>query len=77
MSSVNSWTELISHLIIDRKMSGEQALQPFVDSQNMKVACLELFNQRNLDYDNIDQCVNKLYQADDLLINTLSNLNRF
>lgn len=77
MSSVNSWTELISNLIIDRRMSGEQVFQPFVDSQNIKVACLELFNQRNLDYDNIDQCVNKLFQADDQLNQTLSKLNRF
>jgi hypothetical protein len=76
-ASINSWKDLVAHLILDRGMSGEQAFQPFVEAQNIKVACLEIFNQRNLDYENINQCVNKLHQAEDQLNETLSRFSKY
>jgi len=76
-ASINSWKDLIGHLIIEREMTGEQAFQPFVGAQNIKVACLVIFNQRNLDYQNINQCVNKLHQAEDHLNDILSKFNKY
>lgn len=76
-ASINSWKDLVAHLIIERGMTGEQAFQPFVGAQNVKVACLEIFNQRNLDYENMNQCVNKLHQAEDQLNETLSRFSKY
>lgn len=76
-ASIDTWKELISHLIIDREMPGQKVFQPFVNGQNIKVACLEIFNQRNLEYDNINQCINKLHQAQDQYDQILSKLSKY
>ncbi len=77
MESVNSWKEIIFHSIVHRGASGEQTFNPFISGQNIKVSCLEIYNERNLDYDSIDKCINKLHQADDQFNEILSKLTKF
>ena len=49
----NTWRDILNHYIIARRENGNETLQALVERQNMKVACLEIFNEKNLDYDNI------------------------
>lgn len=75
--SINNWKELIGGLIVDRGLNGEEVFEPVVSGQNVKIACLELFNEKNYDYADINKCINKLLQADDQLNETLKKINKY
>ena len=67
MSEFKSWRELMYQLVVVNRFDGQLAFQPLVSGQNIKIACLELFNEQNLDYSNLNKCITKLHQAEDIL----------
>jgi hypothetical protein len=73
----HTWKNIITFYLVTRREEGNQTLRAMVDRQNLKVACLELFNEKNLEYDNIDKCVNKLYQSTLLLKDVVNKINKF
>jgi predicted transcriptional regulator len=76
-SQTSSWKEIFLHHIIDRREDGNQTLRNIVDRQNLKVSCLEIFNEKNLEYDNIDKCINKLYQSSLILKDVNNRITKY
>ena len=75
--SSNSWRDLINYHIVYRREDGNQTLKTIVDRQNIKVACLELFNEKNLEFNDIDKCVNKLYQSSLIMKDVYNKITKF
>lgn len=73
----NSWKNIIVNHIANRREDGNETLSALVDRQNLKVACLELFNEKNLEYDNIDKCVNKMYQSSLIIKDIVNKIEKY
>ena len=78
MESYNdSWRNIVNFYIVNRREEGNQTLKSLVHRQNLKVTCLELFNEKNLEFDNIDKCVNKMYQSSLIIKDVVNKITKY